>query len=105
MKKIIGSPILAEQTTFVSGRSISDGVVVVNEILDLVKRMKRECMVLKIDFGRAYDCVSWNFLRYLLRKLNFGDRWIVWIKALVFKGFMLILINSSVIRILWWVKD
>lgn len=76
LKKVIGRLISVEQSTFILGRSMSDGVVVVNEILDLSKRINRECMVLKIDFERAYDCVSWSFLRYVLRKLNFGDRWL-----------------------------
>lgn len=35
LKKVIGSLITAEQTTFLAGRSMYDGVVVVNEILDL----------------------------------------------------------------------
>lgn len=54
----IGNVISLEQSSFVPRRRILDGVVVVNEILDLGKRTRRDCMVIKIDFERAYDCVS-----------------------------------------------
>ncbi|XP_058775204.1 uncharacterized protein LOC131649460 [Vicia villosa] len=46
------------QTIFVLGRNIVDGVLVVNEMLELAKREKRSCVVLKLDFEKDYDRVS-----------------------------------------------
>lgn len=74
---------------------MSDGVFVVNEILDLAKRTNRECLVFKIDFERAYGCVSWSLLRFVLRRLNLCDKWLKWMKDLVFKGSISILVNGS----------
>lgn len=49
----LGKVISKVQTTFLPDRQLLDGVVlVVNEIIDLVKRNKEECMVVKIDFKR-----------------------------------------------------
>lgn len=92
LKKVIENIVSVGQTAFVPGRSIIDEVVVVNELLDLAKRSRMGCMAMKIDFDRVYDCVSWDFLRYLFSKLNFGVRWM---ESLVFKGSMSILINVS----------
>lgn len=52
-------------------------------------------MVLKVDFERAYDCVRWDCLRFLLRKMNFGNKRLKWMEALVFNGSMPVLVNGS----------
>lgn len=95
LKKVIENIVSVGKTAFVPRRSIIDEVVVVNELLDLAKRSRMGCIAMKIDFDRVYDCVSWDFLRYLFLNLNFGVRWMEWMESLVFKGSMSILINVS----------
>lgn len=55
------------QRTFLKGEILVDGVMGVNEMVDLAKRTKRICLFLKVDFEEAYDLVSWNFLDNLWR--------------------------------------
>lgn len=43
------------QSVFLSSRQILDGVLIVNEIVDLAKRRKEECMLFKVDFQKACD--------------------------------------------------
>ena len=52
------------QSAFLKCRNLVDGVVVVNEIVDLGKKLKRQCLILKVDFEKAYDSVDWGFLEY-----------------------------------------
>ncbi|XP_058776954.1 uncharacterized protein LOC131651303 [Vicia villosa] len=73
LKCVLGKIFSNNQTTFVLRRNIADGILMINEILDLAKREKRSSVVLKVDFEKAYDSVSWNFLRYFLPKTRFGD--------------------------------
>lgn len=35
-----------------------NGVVVINEMVDLAKKSKRACLILKVDFKKACDLVS-----------------------------------------------
>ena len=42
-----------------------DGVVVVNEIIDLARKSRRVCLIFKVDLEKAYDSVSWSFLDYV----------------------------------------
>lgn len=49
LKKVIGKLVSNCQSAFVSGRNMLDGVVVVNEILDMAKRHNLECMMVKVD--------------------------------------------------------
>lgn len=55
---MVGKVVSETQTGFIHGRKILDGVVVINEILDLAKRNKMEYLIFKVDFTQAYDCVD-----------------------------------------------
>lgn len=59
------------QCTFISGRYILDGVVALNEVVEEVKSSKKEMLVFKADFAKAYDSVDWDFLLDMLRAMNF----------------------------------
>lgn len=37
-------------------------MLVVNELVDLDKRHKEECMLLKAGFEKAYDSISWVYM-------------------------------------------
>ena len=52
-------------------------------------------MILKLDFQKAYDTVSWNFLDQVLDCMGFGSKWRNWIQHFVSTASMLILINGS----------
>ncbi|MCI06917.1 LINE-1 reverse transcriptase like, partial [Trifolium medium] len=89
-------PIISKnQSAFLKGRFLADGVVVVNEVVDLARRLKKECLILKVDFEKAYDSVSWSFLDYMLGRLGFGDKWRAWMKTCVCNGNLSVLINGS----------
>lgn len=64
------------QSTFLKGRLLIDGVVVVNKLTDLAKKSKKSCLILKVDFEKAYYSVSWSFLEYMLSRFRFYDKWI-----------------------------
>ncbi|WJX46310.1 Amidase 1 [Trifolium repens] len=81
--KVMNSIISKNQSAFIKGRHLADGVVVANEVIDLAKRSKKECLVFKVDFEKAYDSVSWTFLDYMLRNVGFGDKWRAWMKTCV----------------------
>ncbi|XP_058741662.1 uncharacterized protein LOC131614050 [Vicia villosa] len=81
--------------TFIPGRQILDGVLVTNEIIDYAKRNKKECLICKVDFAQAYDCVYWNFVKFMLKSMGFGDRWMKWVDFVVFTSSMAILVNGS----------
>jgi hypothetical protein len=72
-----------------------DGVLVVNELIDLAKRRKDNCLSFKVDFERAYDTVNWNFLDYLMGRMGFAEGWRRWIHACVFQSSMSVLVNGS----------
>jgi hypothetical protein len=75
LAKVIGSLIPSTQSTFVKGRNLVEGVVAVNEVIDHAKKTRQSCLILKVDFEKAYDSVDWGFLDYILRRFGFSDKW------------------------------
>ena len=71
VKVVLGKIIDESQSAFVGGRSMLDSVVTINEVIDDAKRLKKKCVVFKVDFKKAYDSGSWNFLVYMMQKLGF----------------------------------
>lgn len=57
MKKVLTSKLAkvtnklsSNQSTFLKGIFLIDGIVVVNELIDLAKKIKKECLIFKVDF-------------------------------------------------------
>lgn len=82
------------QSVFPKGRMLVDGVVVVNDVVDFEKRYKRFFFILKVDFEKAYDSVSWNFRDYMLTKSGFSEKWMSWMRACVFVGNLAVMVNG-----------
>jgi len=57
-QKVIGE----NQTGFVKGRNILEGVLVLHEVIHELKQSKRKGIILKIDFEKAYDKVIWDLI-------------------------------------------
>ncbi|MCI31965.1 transposon TX1 putative protein, partial [Trifolium medium] len=67
LAKVMNLLVASNQSTFIKGRNLVDGVLVVNEVVDLAKRSGKKCLIFKVDFEKAYDSVDWGFLEYMLR--------------------------------------
>ena len=62
LKKVLPTIIDERQSTFIDGRQLLHSVIVANEVLEEAKRGQKPCLMFKVDFERAYDAVSWDFL-------------------------------------------
>jgi hypothetical protein len=90
-KRIIGK----NQTGFVKGRNILEGVVVLHEVLHELHISKARRLVLKIDFEKAYDRVRWDFLEKVMRGRGFPNKWIEWVMSTVREGRVCINVNGE----------
>lgn len=57
-KNVLGGLVSHCQSAFGHGRQLLDGVLITNKIIDLATRDKKECVMFKVDFEKAYDYVS-----------------------------------------------
>jgi len=95
LKKVMSKLIDSRQSSFLKGRGILDSVLVANEVLEEVKRRKKRCVYFKVDYEKAYDSVSWEFLFYMLGRLGFCGKWIRWIKSCLESSSVSVLVNGS----------
>jgi len=72
LRKILPKLISNEQAGFVEGRSIQDNVLLAFELIQYIdKRCRGSNVVVKLDMMKAFDRVSWPFLRAVLNKFGF----------------------------------
>jgi hypothetical protein len=83
------------QIAFISGRYILEGVILLHEILHELRVKKLKGIVLKLDFEKAYDKVQWEFMMDVLRKKNFPEKWLEWMKQIIEGGSVGININGN----------
>lgn len=68
-----------EQSAFLPERLITDNIIAAFEMTHAIKRRKTEkagAMAIKLDMSKAYERVKWGFLRGMMEKLGFEQKWI-----------------------------
>ncbi|KAJ9567733.1 hypothetical protein OSB04_003699 [Centaurea solstitialis] len=95
LKAVIDSIIGYEQTAFIANRNILDGALIISEIISWAKASKRKTMILKVDFEKAFDSLSWDVLDDIQDQMGFGLKWRSWIQGCLKSASMSVLINGS----------
>jgi len=92
---VIGSVISDSQSAFIKGRQILDGILVANEIVDEARRSKKELILFKVDFEKAYDSIDFDYLDEVMKKMGFPTLWRKWINECIRTATASVLVNGS----------
>lgn len=98
LKPLLPTLISKTQSAFVAGRAIGDNVLITHEKLHFLRtsEAKKRCaMAVKTDMSKAYDRIEWNFLKAVLVRMGFDDRWIAWVMGCVESVSYSFLVNGS----------
>ncbi|RVW89552.1 LINE-1 retrotransposable element ORF2 protein [Vitis vinifera] len=95
LRGVLHETIHSTQGAFVQGRQILDAVLIANEIVDEKRRTGEEGVVFKIDFEKAYDHVSWDFLDHVLEMKGFSLRWRKWMRGCLSSVSYAVLVNGN----------
>nr|GFA67708.1 RNA-directed DNA polymerase, eukaryota, reverse transcriptase zinc-binding domain protein [Tanacetum cinerariifolium] len=83
------------QSAFIADRQILYDPFILNELFLWCKSKKKQSLIFKVDFEKAYDSVRWEFLDDILSKFSYGDRWCCWIRSCLISSRGSILVNGS----------
>ena len=82
LRKVIGRVVSDVQSAFVKNRQILDGILIANEVVDEARKSKKELLMFKVDFEKAYDSVDWGYLDEVMGCMAFPTLWRKWIKEI-----------------------
>ncbi|XP_058774459.1 uncharacterized protein LOC131648725 [Vicia villosa] len=100
LKVLLDKCVSEEQSAFVEGRSILNNAMIATEIIHTLKRRtkgNKAHLALKIDISKAYDRVDWGFLKGVLNRMGFAEKWIHWMMMCVTSVHYSVLVNSEAI--------
>ncbi|GKD39945.1 RNA-directed DNA polymerase, eukaryota [Tanacetum coccineum] len=52
-------------------------------------------MLFKVDFDKAFDSISWNYIYSMMNFMGFDSKWIAWIQACLSSSYTSIFVNGS----------
>ena len=70
LKPIMSKIVSKEKLRFLFNRHIHDAVSLAQDAIHSINKNKGKAFVLKLDLSKAYDRVSWTFLRLLLLQIG-----------------------------------
>ena len=79
IKKVLDSIINENQKGFIAGRFLGENIRLIYDVLFESKNQNIPGMLLSIDFEKAFDTVSWDFITDVLDYFNFGDSIKKWV--------------------------
>ena len=82
LTKVLPFIIEDDQTGYISGRSISCNIRLIEDILYHTNKLNIAGIILTIDFEKAFDSLRWSFIRKALKRFNFGENFISYVDTL-----------------------
>ena len=98
LKRVLPHLISEHQSAFIKGRLITDNIMVAFETLHYMKNHnsgKNGFMALKLDMSKAYDRVEWSFLRQVMNRMGFNEKWVELVMECVSTVSYSLLINGD----------
>lgn len=97
LKVVMPTLTLPYQTSFISGRNITDNIIMAQEVIHTMKRKtgKNGWFALKVDLEKAFDRLRWEFIEDTLRDARIPDSLIQLIMRCISSASMKVLWNGK----------
>ena len=82
LSKVLPHIINIDQTGYIKGRFIGCNIRIIEDILQFTDMNNLPGIILNIDFEKAFDSISWQFIEKSLETYNFGQAFISYVKTL-----------------------
>ena len=81
LKPVLDDLIHEDQKGFIKGRFIGENIRQTYDILFEARKQNIPGLLMLIDFEKAFDSISWNFIKESLLFFNFGPTLIKWVEV------------------------
>jgi hypothetical protein len=98
MKPLLHHWILPSQTGFVPNRCILDNIFLAFEAIEWTLESNQNISMLLLDFEKAYNRVSWIFLKNTMARMGFCETWVQQVMSLNTNTSAAIIINGEQTR-------
>jgi hypothetical protein len=98
LKEVLPKCVSHHQSAFVQERSILDNAMVAIEIVHYMRTKttgKAGCVALKLDISKAYDRMSWEYIKAVLIRMGFCDKWVHWMTMCIESVDYSVLVNGE----------
>ena len=94
LQKVIIPLLHRNQYGFIKSKSIHDYIAWAFEYLHICHKSKKDIVLIKLDFEKAFDMVEYTAIMSMLRHLGFGDRFIAWARNILYTANTSIILNG-----------
>ena len=82
LKPCMNDVINSDQSGFLKGRNIGYNIRLSLDIIEYTEKNNIPASIVLLDIEKAFDSVKHDFLLEILKRFNFGDKFIDWIKVI-----------------------
>lgn len=100
LQPLITKLVHVNQYGFIKSRSIQDCLAWSFEYLHLCHSSRKELVILKLDFEKAFDRVEHGAMQQTMKKKGFGEKWLAWMKMIFSSGTSSILLSGTPSKVL-----
>jgi hypothetical protein len=82
------------QYGFIKSRTIHDCIAWAFEYIHQCQQSKREIVIIKLDFTKAFDTIEHSTILQMMRHLGFNEQWINWTSSILQSATASVLLNG-----------